>query len=522
MNRLKDDAADTSTPRSDKAGHLSRAAVGAGSCVVAVAVAASITIAPTVNAAPVASQSPAAVAATVAPYVPPSPADFSAMSWTDAFRALNDKFSREYAFTKWKHINWRALYRTYSPKIAAAQAANDLNAYYLALRGYIHELRDGHVSITDVPQVAQELAGGGTGLILAKLDNGTVAVTWVQRGGPAALAGVKVGARVLRWNGKPIDKALSATSTVLSPSQPTTARKVYEQLRYLTRGPVGAKKTLKFQNRGKAAKQVVLTALDDNMLTLQRTDSSSIIKKSGWPKKMVTNRIIKGNIGYVKIKAEINLPPQLPGDHTPTLEQFRLAINGFIKAKVKGIIVDVRSNSGGSDQMVADFMSSFYSKKALYEYASYIVPATGTFQIWKLDEATGQYRWPGRGIVIQPAAKRYSGPVVALVDNGCVSSGEGVAMGIKNLPRSRVVGFMGTNGSFGMVGDAAGMPPGLEVSWPFGQSLNKNKVVQVDSRDGRGGVMPNVRVPMTLQNAVDVQNGRDVVLAYGLRTIRAM
>ncbi|MEI6622999.1 MAG: S41 family peptidase [Actinomycetes bacterium] len=521
MTRFKLDGVTTSSPGWSKLRGQRGFALSIGSAVVVVGVAATITVVPAASAVPAATAALAAPAV-VAPYVPPAPADFSALSWTEAFQALNDKFAREYAFTQWKSINWRALYRKYSPKVAAAQAANDLNGYYLALRGYIHELRDGHVSITDVPQVAQELAGGGLGLILAKLDNGTVAVTWVQRGGPAALAGVRVGARVLRWDGKPIDKALSATSTVLSPSQPTTARKAYEQLRYVARSPVGAKRALKFQNRGKAARRVVLTAVDDNMLTLRRTDSASIIKKSGWPRKMVTNRILAGNIGYVKVKAEIDLPPQLPGDHTPTLEQFRAAINGFIKARVKGIIVDVRANSGGSDQMVADFMSSFYSRKTLYEYGSYIVPATGKFQIWKVDEATGQYRWPGRGIVIQPAAKRYLGPVVALVDNGCVSSGEGVAMGIKNLPRSRVVGFMGTNGSFGMVGDAAGMPVGLEISWPFGQSLNKNKIVQVDSRDGRGGVLPNVQVPMTLQNAVDVQKGRDVVLAYGLRAIRLL
>lgn len=106
--------------------------------------------------------------------------------------------------------------------------------------------------------------------------------------------------------------------------------------------------------------------------------------------------------------------------------------------------------------------------------------------------------------------------MVALVNNGCISSGEGVAMGIKNLPNGRVVGFGGTNGSFGMSGDAALMPGGYMIDWPFGQSLDERKVVQIDIRDGRGGVRPDVRVPTTLSNALRAARGKDVVLEYGL------
>ena len=310
---------------------------------------------------------------------------------------------------------------------------------------------------------------------------------------------------------------------MLGPSQPTAARIRSEQLRFLVRGSVGELKKIVFRNPGAAAVGgTQLRVVADNLETLIRTDNQSIIKTAGFPKKMVESRILTGNVGYVRINAEIDLPPQLPGDHTPTLTQFRAAIAAFINAKVSGIVVDVRANSGGSDQMVADFMASFYQRNAFYEYQNYIVPATGKFEIWVADDVTGQYARPGQGLVIAPRVPRYTGPVIALVNNGCVSSGEGVAMGIKNLPRGKVVGFEGTNGSFGMVGAEALMPGGYLIGWPFGQSLDRNKVVQIDSRNGVGGVSPTNVVPMTLRNAIDSANGRDVVLAHGLSVLRQM
>ena len=40
-------------------------------------------------------------------------------------------------------------------------------------------------------------------------------------------------------------------------------------------------------------------------------------------------------------------------------------------------MIDIRGNAGGLDQMVADMMASFYTKRSFYEYQSYLVPETG-------------------------------------------------------------------------------------------------------------------------------------------------
>ncbi|MHB8893933.1 MAG: S41 family peptidase [Candidatus Geothermincolia bacterium] len=457
-------------------------------------------------------------------YKQPAAADYSTLTWSKAFEKLNAKFSREYAFTEWKGIKWKALYNKYQPIVARAEASKDEQAYYLALREYVNSIRDGHASVKpDNMAVYQALVGGGFGLIVTKLDNGQVVATWVKDGGPAAAVGMKPGAQIVNWDGKPVKTALAQTSTVLSPAQPTNARVVYEQLRFLVRAPVGTDKTVEFKNQGESTgKTATLKAVEDGMETLAATDSRSALGKGEFPQKFVEQRVLPGNVGYVRVWLELDMPQAAPGDHTPTLQLFRQAINSFIDSKVNGIIVDVRSNSGGSDSMVAEMMSSFYKSKTLYEYQNYLVPATGQFEIWRVDDVTGVYDDPGQGLYIEPGQKLYTGPVVALVNNGCISSGEGIAMGIKNLPNGRVVGFYGTNGSFGMAGDSVKMPGGYEVDWPFGQSLDKNKVVQIDSKGGKGGVVPNKLIPMTLENALKVAAGQDVELEYGLKELSQM
>ena len=71
-------------------------------------------------------------------------------------------------------------------------------------------------------------------------------------------------------------------------------------------------------------------------------------------------------------------------------------------------------------------------------------------------------------------------------------------MAIQRLPRGRVIGLYGSNGSFGMVsGPIIKLPGGFQVTYPFGRSLDRNRRVQLDADgNGRGGVEPDIRVPL--------------------------
>jgi carboxyl-terminal processing protease len=93
-------------------------------------------------------------------------------------------------------------------------------------------------------------------------------------------------------------------------------------------------------------------------------------------------------------------------------------------------------------------------------------------------------------------------------------------MCIQRLPQGRVIGFHGTNGSFGMVGGEIAMPGGYKINYPFGRSIDKNGVIQLDSRNGIGGVAPNPRVPKTFENVMAYAAGTDVDLQFAIKYLR--
>ncbi|MBA4395572.1 MAG: peptidase S41, partial [Desulfobacca sp.] len=56
----------------------------------------------------------------------------------------------------------------------------------------------------------------------------------------------------------------------------------------------------------------------------------------------------------------------------------------------------------------------------------------------------------------------------------------------------------------------------------FGRSVDRNGVVQLDSRNGIGGVTPNPRVPKTLANILAYAAGTDVELQHAIQYLRGL
>ena len=461
----------------------------------------------------------------------PDPADYRTLAWTDAFKAAHDKFSREYAFGGWKGVDWPDLSGRFLPRIAQAQAAGDEKAYYLALHEYVCSIPDGHISLSAddaaVPTaLGKELAGGGFGMAVAELDDWRVIAAAVVPGGPADSAGIATGAEIIAWGGQPVKTAIGRidvgavpfkvlTGTVGGESpQATLEHYRLEQARLLTRGPVGADVQVVFKNPGSATSQTaVLTAVDDagqgfSLLNFaKRPDLSD----------QIDYRILPEGYGYVHVRIELDLldPSGYP---TQIFQKFREAITSFVTAGVPGIIIDLRGNYGGSDKLAADMCGFFSAGPSFYEYQEYYDKRTGTFLRFTVDEQSLDPFVDN--LSITPQTPHFGGPVVVLVNPGTISSGEGPTMGIARLPQGRVIGFHGTNGSFGMVGGGIAMPGGYRINYPFGRSVDQYGVVQLDSRNGIGGVAPNPRVPKTLENVLAYAAGTDVELQYAVRYLR--
>lgn len=452
-------------------------------------------------------------------------ADFSANTWTEAFDRLHKRLSTEYAFTDWKAVDWGALGSACRAEIQAAQEQGDFEAYYLALRRYVNAVPDGHVRMTFLPEIDEKYVGGGFGFTPALLEGGTVIAAWVDESSEAYRAGLRAGDELLTWNGLPAAEAAARTPAFFAPNAATHEDAELKRVAYLSRGAVGQRAELTFRDDAGQVSSAVLTAYDDGMVALKKGYPNPVVSDglremilgvesdAHLPTSMVEFEILDGNVAYIRVWGEFDADLTGAGSAPSTVALFQSAVQSANSAGCEGMILDIRNNVGGLDEMAAALLGSFYAERTFYEYQNDYDYATGT-------RAVRRAMRDSDALMIEPAGALFTGRVIALINQKCISSGEGLAQGVRNLPGGDTLGFYGTNGSYGLSGAEALIPGGLTVAWPAGQSLDANRQIQLDSRGGIGGVAPTIQVPMTREHALLVAQSQDVELAQALAILR--
>ncbi|UKS28506.1 S41 family peptidase [Paenibacillus sp. HWE-109] len=435
---------------------------------------------------------------------------FSEMSYSQAFVQLNERLSKEYPFGDWKKIDWNEMENKYEPLFVKAEQEKNKDLYYKTLRTYLFSLRDGHVKIMneqlyeDNPVFKQEV-GGSVGISTIQLDQGKVYVNLLVAGSPADKSGIQLGAEILSWDGRDVQEAYRSTYWSESPMA-TEGDQLINQGRFMTRTAIDKDIEVAYKNKGDhEIKKVTLRAYDDQFETLKKTKVKLV--KTDAP---VEGKVLSNGYGYVKIR--YLLPSESMAHPDKVLGDI---LKGFQEKQIKGLIIDVRDNPGGSDDLVAAMAGYFVNKPKFYEYVSYYSRMTGKFEINTSETRT-----------IQPAEPYYGGKLAIIINQRTGSSGEGLPILAKGLPNVQIVGFTSTNGSFGVVSNPiqVEMPEGYVVQFPDGRSLNADKAIQGDSDDqGKGGAIPDIRIPLNEQTFEQkVVQGQDVELNYAIQALENM
>jgi carboxyl-terminal processing protease len=423
----------------------------------------------------------------------PGGADFSDRSWSQAFVGLTQTLKQQYPFTAWKRIDWDALYTEFAPRIADAEAQQDTKAYYRALREFAWRIPDAHIGLEGDDQgLAAAEVGGSYGLTLLRLDDGRLVVSGLIADGPAAQAGIQIGAEIVAWNGATSEQALAQTPIIWSEAPAATSEaRLLMQARFLSRGPLGAQVEVAFRNRGAAALQVAhLTAIATEL------DQHGDMGPAGLIRSAVESRLLPSGYGYIRVNDEIPHLAGFPDD------QMRQAVAGFAARGVPGVIVDVRDNLGGESQLTAAMLAPFQPRARLYQYLGLLDPATQQFRP-AIDMP----------LLIEPRQPQYHGALAVLVDNYSLSAAEDLALFLKDLPNATVVGMSGTAGAGGTGETDVQLPGGYTFAFPKAQSLGANFSIQIESNaTGAGGVVPDVRVPLDDATVDMLSAGRDIVL----------
>ena len=423
--------------------------------------------------------------------------DFSDMGYTEAFEAMLEKMSTEYAFTEYKNLDWVALADQFRPRFEEADRSNDANSYLLALRDFLWSIPDGHVGMDISPLMSQFQHDviGGLGLALHELDDGRVIVHFLMEGGPADNAGIEFGAEILEINNIPISEAISFIVPWSSPFS-TEHTKRLEQLRYVTRYPQGTEVNVKFRNPGGEETTLMITAIPE----FESYDFSSPFAETTGYELPVEFEILESGFGYVKILDFFD-------NELLTIQLWERMIQDLNENRVPGLIIDLRTNTGGWGYLADQMAAYFFDEELIAGNSAHYDDSTGEF-----------YADPGDEDILFPPREelRYLGSIVAIVSPSCSSACEFFAYDLTLEDRATIVGQYPTSGLGGGIEEFI-MPEDINVRFTIGRAIDVDGNIHIEGK----GVEPYVRVPITEENVLAVyRDGRDVVLDAAIEVVR--
>ena len=413
--------------------------------------------------------------------------DFSELGYSDAFAAMVDLFRKEYAFTELYELDWDALFATYSPRFAEAETSEDPKAYALAMRDFLWEIPDGHVSMPLDPlnEEFRQETDGGLGISLTELDDGPIIVSFLLEGGPAAEAGMELGAEILAWDDGSIEEAMESEFVWAHQALSAPHALRLQQLRYITRFPLETEVDITFRNPESDETQSVTLETINERRSFSQSSFFAGIDGLELP---VEFDILPSGYGYVAIYS-------FSDNERLTVQLWERMIRAFIEAEAPGVIIDMRFNGGGSGFLADQLAAYFFQQEHILGYsASY-------------NEQIDDFYFDSRSVdrfILPPEDLRYDGEIAVIAAPGCFSACEFFSYNMTVDERAAVIAHYPTGGLGGGIDDFL-MPDDMTIRFTVSRAVDPDYNIHIEAQ----GVPPTVRVPVTHEN---VFSDRDVLL----------
>jgi carboxyl-terminal processing protease len=370
-------------------------------------------------------------------------------------------------------VDWKKVGENYRPLALAAKTNQEFHA---VLNQMIGELNQSHFSIY-TPEGEQELTKCNDGIVGAdvKIVENKVLVTRLESNSPAEKAGLKMGFEIVKIDNRSIPEILLPVETSF------TGRKLSDTLKQTYR-----ERTLNRILCGKPETTIKIEALNkqnkSQSFSLTRTAYNGEIDKvaEGLPpfKLLFEAKRLPSNIGYVSFN--VWLPKQA--------NRVRDAIVSM--RDTKGIIIDLRGNSGGQGNLVNTVGGVLFSDRVSFGKTK---TRFGGYDFWAI-----------------PQENVYDGKIVILTNNGTGSTSEIFAGGMKDLGRAEIIGER-TAGAV-LPATIEKLPTGANFMYAVADYRTPTGVLL----EGRG-VTPDIEVRLTRPSLLE---GRDLQMEAAIRELR--
>jgi len=388
-------------------------------------------------------------------------------------------------FDRMPELDWDQTVQEYIPRVIAAE---DMDAYYQVLLELVALLKDGHTSI--LPPWGYFKPGYDLAPIEVRVLDDHFYVDRVGDAAELADQGIRPGVEILAVEDVPVGKYF-AENVLRYRSESTKQGDESFFVVYLLYGPAGEQMALKIQELDGAARDVSVTrnAMSGDSPFMTRLVANALVATT------INTKMLPGGIQYVEI-------PNF--EHEQASEDFVALIDKLDETAVKGMIIDVRYNTGGASSIVEPMVACLIDQTVtspIMKFRHFIgaYEAWGNEQVWETD--SHQIR-PRDG-------KRYLGPLVVLTGGLTNSSAEDFAIELHTGGRATLVGQ--TSG--GSAGNA------LKSSLPGGGTLRIatfTALIPGGEEYVGVGVVPDVKVSPTRE---DLAAGRDAVLEWAMELL---
>jgi carboxyl-terminal processing protease len=310
------------------------------------------------------------------------------------WQTINDNF----AYFDRQHIDWKKVKSIYE---RAAEGITNTNDFVRLLETANNELYNGHVFLNTNTQSSNRIIPSGTDIKVSRV-NGQFVITELRSGFNAENCGLKPGMRVIEFNGLEIEKAINK---FLPRSAENPSREMFEY---------AANMLLAGTHH---SKRIITVTLRDGEQTFNPDSLTN--KTEEKPAMLLEEKLLPGNIGYIKINNSLG-DPQL-------VQAFDHSLNNFLNTS--GLIIDLRETPGGGTSNIArGIMGRFIHKEQPYQKHIYISE----------EKETGIRRSALE--LVSPRGTLYKKPLVILVGYWTGSMGEGIAIGFDGMKRGTVAG----------------------------------------------------------------------------------
>ncbi|MCA0456491.1 MAG: PDZ domain-containing protein [Chloroflexi bacterium] len=398
-------------------------------------------------------------------------ADFSDLSYTEAFDGMIEMFRKNYAYTELKNIDWDAKKAEFMPRMEEAEQNEDFLAYQKVLRDFIWSIPDGHLSAPTDNEEFTTAISGGLGLAIRELDDERVIVNYLTPGGPAEEAGIELKAEIISINGKPIDEAISETVPWSSPFSAEHVLRL-QQLRYVIRFPLDTDVEIEYQNPGDSESTTVELKTVDERDSL--AFSSFNVGATGFELPVEYEYLDSGYV-YVAIDS-------FADSDNLTIQLWERLISTLNAYQIPGLIIDMRHNGGGSGFLADQMAAYFFDEPLVVGNASSYDESLGEF--YSDPELESKFILPSEEL-------RYHGAIAVLVGPSCSSACEFFSYNMTLEDRAAIVGQYPSGGLGGGQATYA-MPDGIQLQYSIGRNEDADGNIIIEGT----GVVPTVKVPV--------------------------